>query len=182
MRLKTDDLREVLTIDIRGDEAWLKDIYASFGQKEGDSSAKISGRLTVTPSDYGVFYVRGQILFTPFVHCGRCEDMIPWEIDRRLDARFLTPYDAGDEEEAEKDLTPEDLDDYYIEGKEINIEPLVNDLIQTALPSRLIRTTADGKACAICLEDVQVPLVFEQQSAEDASPFAVLKNLKLPEN
>ncbi len=180
MRLKTDDLREVLTIDIRGDESWLRDIYSSFGQKEGQDQAKITGRLTVTPADYGVFYVRGQITYAPFVHCGRCEDLIPWQIDRRLDARFLTPYDDGEDEE--KDLTPEDLDDYYIENKEINIEPLVNDLIQTALPSRLIQTTADGKACAICLEDVQTPLVFEQQTSEEASPFAVLKNLKLPQD
>lgn len=182
MRFKVEELRNPVPIVIKGDEVWLREIYATFDQKKPGEGPLITGEMTLTPADYGVYYLEGELAYTPSVPCGRCVDRIPWEIKRSFSLRFLTPYqDEESDEPLEKDLTPEDLDDYYIENKEIDIEPVLNDLIQTALPTRLIKTTADGKACAICLEDIEKPLVYEQQSAADASPFAVLKKLKLPE-
>lgn len=180
MRFKVEELRHSVAIEIKGDEPWLSKIYGSFGQKTPGDGPRLTGHLTLTPDNYGAYYLKGDVVYSPFVACGRCEDLIPWEIRRTFAVRFLTPYEDEDGT-VEKDLTPEDLDDYYIENKEIDLEPVLNDMIQTSLPTRLIKTTADGKACSICLEDVQTPLVYEQQKAEDASPFAVLKNLKLPE-
>lgn len=183
MRFKIEQLREPVKVEIKGDEPWLDYIYKSFNQKQGPGQPLLTGYFTVSPDQYGAFHVKGEVSYTPQVSCGRCELLIPWEIKRKIDVRYLVPYRDEDEDQTgrEKDLTPEDLDDYYIENDEIDVEISINDLIQTALPSRLIKLTPDGKACAICLENVETAVAYEQKSAPENSPFAVLKNLKLPE-
>lgn len=181
MRFKIDQLREPVRVEIKGDEPWLDFIYKSFRQKKGADASVLTGYFTVTPDQYGAFHVQGEVSYTPLVSCGRCEMLIPWEIKRRIDVRYLVPYRDEEGESGETDLAPEDLDDYYIENDELDVEVSINDLIQTALPSRLIKLTSDGKACAVCLENVETAVVYEQKTAAETSPFAVLKGLKLPE-
>lgn len=185
MKIPVKDMREALKVSIQGDEAWLAEIYASFLGNEGRG---IQGEVVICPEPYGVYSVKGQISYVPKVSCSRCELAIPWPIERAIDVRFIDRDGSGfeiegdDEESDEGDLTPEDLDTYYLGNEgEIDLEMIVNDLVQTAIPTRTIALSADGKSCAICLEDVAKPLVFEDGNKEDQSPFAVLKNLKLPD-
>ncbi len=181
MRFKIEELREPKQIEIKGDEPWLALIYKSFGLHGREDEPRLSGYFHISPNQYGAFHVKGEISFTPKVSCGRCELQIPWEIKRTLNVRYLLPFKDEDGVEAERDLSPEDLDDYYIENDEIDIELSINDIVQTAIPSRLIKLTPDGKACAVCLENVEEAVVYEQKGAAENNPFAILKDLKLPE-
>lgn len=185
MKLKAEDLRSPKTITISGDEPWLHLIYESFGMKTaGPEAQRITGSLTVTPSTYGLYDVTGEVQFTPSVSCSRCEDMIPWEISRKIKVRYLEQSPIEDEEEElERDLEPSDMDAYYIDAQGmIDLEVVINDFIQTALPSRLVKTAADGKSCLICHKDVSERAVFQDAVKPEESPFAVLKNLKLPKD
>jgi uncharacterized metal-binding protein YceD (DUF177 family) len=184
MKLKAADLREPLTIPIAGDEPWLSFIYQSFAIK-GQTQPKLTGEVTVTPAPYDVFTIKGQVRFHPLVNCGRCQDLITWEIERPIDARYLARYEADEAEEGEDvevDLTPQDLDSYYLQDGWIDLEPVINDVVQTALPNRLIKVTADGKNCVVCLENIEDQLVYEEERSPDASPFAKLKGLKFPDS
>ncbi len=188
MKLKVTELRDSLRVEIRGDEPWLGFIYESFGQREVGKGPLVTGHFTVAPGDYGVFTVKGLVRYTPKVPCGRCQDGIDWLIERDIDVRFLSPFvpeefkEEDEEGEEERDLEPEDLDSYYIEKGVLDIEQVLNDLIQTSLPQRLVKATPDGKSCLVCLADLQERMVYEDKQAKDTNPFAVLKNLKLPEN
>jgi uncharacterized metal-binding protein YceD (DUF177 family) len=183
MKLKAEDLRSPQTITISGDEPWLRLIYESFDIRGAAPAARrITGSLTVTPRNYGLYDIEGEVQFTPTVSCSRCEDMIPWEISRKIKVRYLeqAPLDEA-EEEIERDLEPEDMDAYYIDAQGmIDLEVVINDFIQTALPTRLVKTAPDGKSCLICHKDVSSKAVFKDEVKPEQSPFAVLKNLKLP--
>jgi uncharacterized metal-binding protein YceD (DUF177 family) len=184
MKLKAVDLREPSTISISGDEPWLAFIYQSFAIK-GQTQPKLTGEVTVTPAPYDVFHIRGHVRFHPLVNCGRCQDLITWEIERPIEVRYLARYegDAKEEgEEVEVDLTPQDLDSYYLRDGYLDLEPVINDVVQTALPNRLIKVTADGKNCAVCLENVEEQLVYEDECNPEVSPFAKLKGIKFPDS
>lgn len=184
MKLKADELRSPKNITISGDEPWLGLIYESFDSK-GDfpPQKRITGHLTVTPTQYGLYDIEGEIQFTPTMACSRCEDRIPWEISRQIKVRYLEQAPLDDEEDVERELEPGDMDAYYIDAQGmIDLEVVVNDFIQTALPTRLVKTAADGKSCLICHKDVSSKAVFQDAVKPEKSPFAVLKDLKLPKN
>ncbi|HYX32083.1 MAG TPA: DUF177 domain-containing protein [Oligoflexus sp.] len=186
MKLKAEELRSPLTVTISGDEPWLGLIYQSFDMKgPAPSERRITGSLKVTPTNYGLYDIEGDVQFTPSVSCSRCEDQIAWPIQRKIKVRYLeqTPLDEEEiKEEIERDLEPSDMDAYYIDPQGmIDLEVVVNDFIQTALPTRLVKTSADGKSCLICHKDVSEKTVFKDAVKPEHSPFAVLKNLKLPE-
>ncbi len=180
MKLKAEDLRGPKTITITGQEDWLDLIYQSFGLAKGEGSHLITGQLTVHPSNYGLYEIEGQIQFTPVVSCSRCEDMIPWEISRKIKVRYLEARPV-EEDEVERDLEPSDFDAYYLDDEGyMDLEVVVNDFIQTALPTRLVKVGKDGKSCLICQKDVGTATVFKDEAKPEQSPFAALLNLKLP--
>lgn len=181
MKLKAEDLRSPKTIAISGDEDWLNLIYESFADGRPNQQ-KITGSLTVIPSHYGRYDVEGEVRFTPSVSCSRCEDMIPWEISRKVKVRFLEQAPL-EEDEVERDLEPSDMDAYYLDEKGyLDLEIVVNDFIQTALPTRLVKTAADGKSCLVCHKDVSSKYAFKDEIKPEQSPFAALQNLKLPKD
>ena len=188
MKVQIKDMREPKLIDIKGDEPWLTEIYASFLANEG---LGLKGQVKITPEQYGLYTVEGTIEYVPIVGCSRCQREIPWPIHKSVSVRFIDRVAAeaefeieGEEDDdmLERDLVPEDLDTYYLTPTgEIDVEMVINDIVQTALPTRLIVLNTDGKTCRICLENVEAPLVFKDAMDIDTSPFAVLKNLKLPD-
>jgi len=188
MKVLVKDMREPKIIDIQGTEPWLSEIYASFLGNEGYG---LKGEIKITPEDYGLFTVEGKIDYVPLVGCSRCQKEIPWPIHKEVSVRFIDrdAAESGFEiegveegEEIERDLVPEDLDTYYLDDKgELDVEMVINDIVQTALPTRLILLNPDGKSCRICLDNVDIPLVYKDEKDVDISPFAVLKNLKLPD-
>lgn len=186
MKLSTKDLREAKTIEIQGQEPWLGEIYSSF---QGNESP-LTGRIVVKPEAYGVFDVKGKIDYTPVVECSRCSESIGYPIHRDVDVRFIDRDAAeegldiegvDDDENIERELDSEDLDTYYISANgELDIEMVINDFVQTALPTRVTCSLVD-KTCGLSLQNEESGLVHKDQADVDTSPFAALKNLKLPD-
>jgi uncharacterized metal-binding protein YceD (DUF177 family) len=77
-------------------------------------------------------------------------------------------------------LSEEELDSYLMVGDEVDLEMLVNDAIQTALPSQFLAASEDGKSCKICQIDISSTKVFSAGDTEATSPFAALRGIKLP--
>ncbi|MBC7659657.1 MAG: DUF177 domain-containing protein [Chitinophagaceae bacterium] len=188
MKVLVKDMREPKVINIQGTEPWLNEIYASFLGSEGFG---LKGQVTVTPEDYGLYTVEGKIEYVPLVGCSRCDREIPWPINRAISVRFIDRVAAessfeiegevGDEM-IERDLVSEDLDTYYLEPSgELDVEMVINDIVQTALPTRLILTDKNGKSCLVCHENIDTPIVYKDSADADMNPFAALKNLKLPD-
>ncbi len=188
MKVLVKDMREAKTIKIEGREPWLNEIYASFLGNEGYG---LQGEIVITPEDYGVYTVEGKIEYVPMVGCSRCQKEIPWPINKEVSVRYIDRAAAEAEfeiegieegEVIERDLDSEDLDTYYLSAAgEIDIEMVINDIVQTALPTRLIVLNKDGKSCRICLDNVETPLVYKDELDPEKGPFAMLKNLKLPD-
>ncbi|MCX6128936.1 MAG: hypothetical protein NTX25_07715 [Proteobacteria bacterium] len=106
---------------------------------------------------------------------------MPWEISRKIDVRFLQ-VEEQEEGEVERDLEPSDMDAYYVDDKGvIDLEIVINDFIQTSLPSRLVKLASDGRSCAICHIDLSDKRAYQEAAKPEDSPFAILRHLKLPE-
>ncbi|MFW7381194.1 MAG: YceD family protein [Oligoflexus sp.] len=178
MKIKIDELpSKGRSVTIQGDEAWLDAIYKVFHAKNMKENRRIQGSVQITADDYGFARVTGEIRFVPLVDCSRCSDLIPWSISREFDVEFRPEVQ---EFAKELDLNPEELDHYYLDDQaRIDLELLINDLIQTAFPTRVLLTSEDGQSCLQCHADLTKPLVVESDDAADRNPFAVLRNIKL---
>lgn len=177
MKVTLEELLSPKTIEIKGDEEWLADLYKSFA-KSKKGPAKLTGKLLIQSEGYGYAKVEGEVTYEPIVPCSRCADPINWPIKKEFVSRFK-PKDETTEG-ADIELMPEDLDFYYIEDNSLDIQQLVIDVIMTSLPSQLVVKSDDGKSCRNCGVDLNTSEVYSTRPKEDDSPFAVLKNMKLP--
>jgi uncharacterized metal-binding protein YceD (DUF177 family) len=166
------------TFHLRGDEPWLDRLYADFPPPAGGEAPRLTGPLTLTAEEGGSVHVRGHLAYVPFVACSRCAVPIPWPLDLEVDARFY-PEDVNPAPR-EKNLSAADLDAYSLQDGAVDLEEVVNDAVQTGLPSQILLTTEDGDSCRVCKADLTDDRVFGTDEKEGASPFAALKGLKLP--
>jgi uncharacterized metal-binding protein YceD (DUF177 family) len=76
-------------------------------------------------------------------------------------------------------LSAEDLDTYFIEGGQIDLEILVNDTLQCALPGHIACAPSAGNNCNSDLHDDndegEAP---STDKTRENTPFAILKSLK----
>ena len=179
MRIHIDELRPARTLALAGDEPWLDRIYTDFPAPAGEAAPRLTGELQLRREEGGSVLVTGRIDYAPFVGCSRCDRLINWPLGLPVEARFL-PETANDQPK-EKNLSRADLDAYYLENYEVDVEGLLNDVIQTALPIAPVPATEDGDACRICSADLTGERVYGDGDDEEASasPFSVLKGLKL---
>jgi len=185
MKIRVKDLTEKPSqVEITGAEDWLKTLYDSFTVNDAAGSPKKPGmlraKLALTKDLAGFVQVAGQVTFDPFLDCSRCSENILWPISESIDVIFRPatgePPAAGGGREV--NLTKEDLDQYVIEEGTIDIESLLNDVVQTAIPINTVKLTEDGSACSICGLTVADDRVYGEGKPVRESPFAVLKNLK----
>ncbi len=177
MRISLTELHRPKSFKLTGNEDWLARLYGDFplGRERA-----LSGTLEIAIGHGGEVNVRGKLDFAPTVSCSRCERNITWPLSVDVDARFLP--DRGSETKREHTLTQAELDAYYIEQGEIDLEQLLTDLVQTQLPTQLVRANEDETACVVCHDDLTRDLVFgvgNKEPEKAASPFAALKDLKL---
>lgn len=182
MRINLLDLNPDLAVDITGNEPWLARIYADFPvpvTQDGAPAPLLTGHLKVALEAGGSVKVVGSIQYAPLVPCSRCDIRIPWPMNITVKARFVP--DGINPQSREKNLTRAELDAYYLEGDEADLEQLVNDLVQTALPTQVIAATDDEANCRICGDDLLAAVVYgHAERPAEASPFAQLATLKDP--
>lgn len=185
MKISINDLNPSRRLPISGSETWLARLYGDFPAPEG-SAPPITGELELTRDDGGCVTVTGALNYAPFLPCSRCAKPLPWPLRMEVEARYY-PEDVNPAPR-EKNLSKADLDAYYLIDHAVDLEELVNDAVQTALPSQILSVDGNGENCAVCQEDVSTPYVYIEDETkkpgaepdEKASPFAVLKGLKLP--
>lgn len=158
------------TIAVKGDEPWLGRLYKDFPADE-PPAPRLTGELKLVPSEIGTVRVTGDLAYAPFVPCSRCGASLAWPLAIEVDATFQ-PEDVNPAPK-EKNLSPADLDAYYLEGDDVDLEQLVTDLVVTSMPSQT--------PCAACANSGTAP-VYEDDAgqADKPNPFAALKGLKLP--
>lgn len=173
MKINIHSINPTLVLEITGNEAWLKNIYALY-QKPGADAQPLTGRIRLHEEEAGTYLVTGEMSFTVAVPCDLCERTLAMPVNLSIDTRYLPGM--INTIEREKNLSRADLDAYYIEDEEIDLEELINDTINDALPSRVVCPPKDGISCTG--KDVTDDRVWSSKDEKD-SPFAALKGLKL---
>lgn len=177
MKINVNALNPMMQLDLKGDEVWLQQIYQSFEEWAGKIDTPIKGALSLRKDDYGFVQISGSIAFTPKLPCSRCSDPIPYPINIAVNTEFR-PHNS--DLPSDYDLQREELDYYYLDmSSNIDLEGLVNDLIQTSIPSQILLLTEDASGCQICPNKFTDSKVFGSEPSEDENPFAILKNIKL---
>ncbi len=183
MKVYLRELRPTLTITIHGDEPWLTELYKGFEVPSGAKvePKKLEGSLDLRLEEGGTVQVRGRLAYVPVVACSRCDMALAWPLSMRVDTRFYPPPSLG-ELPKERSLSEADLDAYELDGDMLNLEQLVIDTVNAALPDRILpEPLQDGKSCSVCLGDLTSELVYGKgEVPEKESPFSALKGLKLP--
>lgn len=183
MKLNISNLREVKKITVTGDEGWLKTIYDTFHSDANSKVNKLKAELIITPVGDGFTMVKGEISYTPIVDCSRCGDFIPWSIEDRFEVCFQKE-DVNDEQLKERELSAGELDEYYLDGDDIDIELLLNERVQLAIPMRTVLAREDKEnECFVCGDDLDEARVIGVSPENDENnPFHALKHLKKPKN
>jgi uncharacterized protein len=117
--------------------------------------AKDEGFSFLAPLDYEIFVrkfddnvrLEGSIRCSLSLMCGRCLDVFPFPVQASLDVGLIKKIPVP---ETELELAEEDLEVYYYEGDEIDINPLVYEEVLLNMPIKpLCREDCKG-ICAIC--------------------------------
>jgi uncharacterized metal-binding protein YceD (DUF177 family) len=192
MRVHLRELTPTKTIVLKGDETWLAGLYGDF-PLSNPKTAPLTGSLTLDLEESGSVQVTGTLQFGPTVPCSRCEKTLSWPLAIEVDARYLPP--TGEALPRDKTLKASEVESYYLEYQEVDLEALVNDVVQTSLPTRYVQENEDGTACLPCGADLTVDHLWSSESADGPksserapakaakdgapNPFEVLKDLKL---
>ena len=146
----------------------------------------LTGHLHLRLEEAGTVQVRGRINYQPYVTCGRCLEPSQINIEQEIAVRFR-PMFEGELECRDRELALADLDDYFIAEDAVDLETLVNDTVQTAVPTHPTCKAMSGSPCKDLPEEstlteettIQVYGKSPRQGAEgNVLPFAALKNFK----
>lgn len=175
MKINIHSIHPTLLLEIEGTESWLKNIYATY-QTGTEPSQLLKGKLRLHEEEAGTYLVTGSVSFVAKLPCDLCELSLAWPVEIPVNVRYLP--EITNTIEREKNLSRSDLDAYYIEEEHIDLEALLNDSINDALPTRSVKLSQDGSSCLQCGKDVSNDQVWSSRDEKD-SPFAALKSLKL---
>lgn len=181
MKIKVADLKEPLVVKVSGKEDWLGTIYGYFPAPEGKNSPLIQGELTVKAKGYGIVEVYGNLAYAPFIECSRCAEPLQWPIHREVDLMYREL--PVNETPRERELTLKEMDDFYIRDGLIDLELVINEEIQLEVPSTTVPKDSKSRGCSFCSEQAEkggVAFGSNPEPKERENPFAILKNLKLP--
>jgi uncharacterized metal-binding protein YceD (DUF177 family) len=192
MKVSVKDLRKPVTITIHGDEPWIEAIHSSFALEPDDSCApgvpgindksrRLKGEIRLQMDASGCVSAKGHIAYEPLVPCSRCDLRIPLDVGQEIDALFKPgPHGADDRQEIT--LSADDLEARFIEDGKVDLEELLNDLVQTAIPFQTCQPDPGTDRCRFCKADLSAPRVFSSGGSGDddqpVSPFAKLAELK----
>lgn len=177
MKIELSAINPQVKVAITGDESWLASIYESFeSDRDSAETPRLSGSLTIDKTSYGTFTTTGQLQFAPYVACGRCDQLLTWPLDLSfsLDCRQET---KPTEIVRERDLKESELEIFYFSGDSIDLELILNEMIQIALPTQTIKRDDNGQ-CIVCHKDLRDDLAYGSRDTARENPFAALKKLQ----
>jgi uncharacterized protein len=121
--------------------------FKNVEEREFSIESPVLFKLTVTKHDDG-FRITGPIHGTLSLSCARCLEEFTCPIDTYLDIKLAPKAFIPLGVEAE--LRPDDLDIYYLEGDEVDLDPFVYDEVLLNIPAHpLCREGCEG-LCQSC--------------------------------
>jgi len=156
-------------VEVTGNEPWLAEVYSHFAVPKGQTPPKITGWIDVDPLKMGFAEVKGELKYAPFVDCSRCGDKITWQIEAPFEMEYRD-HKTQSLDRKEVDLERDELDHYFLKEGKVDIEELVNEQIELAIPSRTV-----CEACELAGDSDEV---YTEQGEAPKSPFSILSSLK----
>lgn len=143
MIIKLSEIEDKLVLKGEMTNAVFKDVE----EREFSIESPVFFELLVIKQDDSI-RIAGPVKGAVTMACSRCLEEFSCTIDTYLDIK-LAPKGLMPEV-AEAELKPDDLDIYYFEGDEIDLDPLVYDEVLLSLPFRpLCREDCEG-LCQSC--------------------------------
>lgn len=178
MYIDASKIEQTQKLQILGHEPWLADIYAEFPTPEGRGERLLTGSITIDPPRHGFVEVSGELSYSPFVACSRCNEPIEWPISPKFQISYRqSPTQSM--ERREVDLEADELDHYFLKaGDMLDIDELVNDQVNLAIPTRTIKVSERGSDCGVCLQPLGTDAVYTEGETASQSPFSILSTLK----
>lgn len=109
------------------------------------------------------------------LECGRCLRPYPFQVQSELRIFFVPKPEYSEANEVE--LTSEDLDTYFHDGKEIDILCPVRDQIVMAIPIQPLCSPDCPGLCPVCGKDLRKKKCGCKPEKEIDPRLSVLKNL-----
>ena len=107
----------------------------------------IEYELTVTKSGNTV-WVRGPVRATLSTVCDRCLEEFSFSVESDMDIELVPRTEATAAQEVE--LKPEEMDLYYFEGEEIDLDPYVFEEVMLNIPIKALCSESCKGMCATC--------------------------------
>jgi uncharacterized protein len=122
-------------------------VFENLEEEQFTIESPVRFELVITKLDDSV-RISGPVRSTVIMSCSRCleEFSCPLEtyLDIEVEPKRLLSH------EAEVELRPDDLDIYYYDGDEINLDPLIYDEVLLNLPIRPLCREDCAGLCHIC--------------------------------
>lgn len=133
-----------------------------------DIAAQVYWDWTLTRLEEGTVFIQGTFYGEFGVNCGRCLGPSRIVLDEpNLKLTFLPPAKLR----AEEDLPLEDIDTYTHNGEEIDIGPVIRELLVLAIPiSPLCRPDCKG-ICIRCGADLNIETCTCSLTQEETPPW-----------
>lgn len=137
------DISEYLTVKGSFDGAK----YKRPEDSEVSFLSPIDYELTLTRSGQNV-WVRGAVETKLALVCDRCLEEFTYAIRADLDIELVPKEDAPDAPEVE--LKSEELDQYYFEGEDIDLDPYVYEEVMLNIPIKALCAESCKGMCPVC--------------------------------
>jgi len=93
-------------------------------------------------------WVRGPVETRLSLMCDRCLEEFAYEIRADIDIELVPKGNAPDA--AEIELKSEELDQYYFEGEDIDLDPYVYEEVMLNVPIKSLCAESCGGICPVC--------------------------------
>lgn len=173
MKIDVGQLRDKKTVKLSGGEEWLRAIRDSYQ----DMKEPLSGIVEISLLDeYDRCSVDVDISLCPVVVCGQCSEPMGLAITVRNRYFFVDGEDPL-LKQREVELESTDLDLYYLDQGELDLESFINEIVNLEMPNLIQHSTPDHPCTqARLLRDGAAAYADDRQASNN--PFSVLKKLK----
>jgi uncharacterized metal-binding protein YceD (DUF177 family) len=158
-----------------GQDPWLAQVAKDLAPDSPETS-NIRGNVSLHADTAGFVHASGHVTADAMLPCSRCGHPKKVHLESGISATFRPPY--NEQAPRELALESEDFDVYFIEQGQVDLEILLNDVLQCALPTQVICAEGDLEGCGGGSENDDDLVYGENKPLEKESPFAVLKSLK----
>jgi uncharacterized metal-binding protein YceD (DUF177 family) len=178
MRILTSTLPSPHHIQFLGNEAWLSQISKDLSP-EAPEMSKIHGQVTLRTDSGGFILVSGSVTAQATRHCDRCGQAVSIPLHSDFSATFRPPFtDVAPRILA---LSSEDLEVYFIEDGAVDLEVIINDSLQCAIPTHIGCSQADVTVCGsgedslVLTAEDKLRMDAESAASSSNNPFLALK-------